>query len=705
MCRKIQYTDGNGKRKEGRPRISARCGKKGMKKHLSGIVLACILAASLLLTGCGGNAPASGSAEAAASSAADENVIKITKIEELPAAIAPDAVIELSAGKWSLADAFGEDYAGETAWEYARVEFSGEGYELIVRGVSNLTIRGAGADKTELVVEDPYADVIRFDRCSGIRLEKMTLGHDVEPGSCVGAVVELEDCSGCVLEELDLYGCGTYGVELYDCENITLRDSVVRECSYGILYCNDSTMKVENCTLKDCEGYTGIDAYESTMQFTNCTFGGNTPENGLLPTDGSSKISFDNCSFSSTESFDILLNQPDDKITFANNCKYAEIMKLPGELVVVSSMEEMFDAIAPNTTIVVTGKWHNMSDWMEATYAREGASWNRAHAYVDLDEVYDGVMATVKGVKNLAIVGQYSSRFAVNIMTDPRYADVLCFDDCENLLLANMSVGHTDTGDCTGSVVALYNCENVTIDNCDLYGCGVEGISAYGIRNLNVTDTHVRDCSFVALQINNGSGDVIFKDCAFYDNDCGLVSWLETPIVLDHCYLGWEESFDAMNSDMIRMIDCETAAEEGDRWYDYGEYDYYEGEEDWDEWYFPLEDLDAVRFDRQVLSGSVWNGFYRDGEGEGPGSWLDDGVQLIFDAEGTHCTLVGFWDGEPAEMELVYSEYGFDASAYEGESREMPDGFISLFADTDADESDLTLMLEYAESFIYFERG
>lgn len=101
---------------------------------------------------------------------------------------------------------------------------------------------------------------------------------------------------------------------------------------------------------------------------------------------------------------------------------------------------------------------------------------NNVDKYVDLVEVYDGTMATIKNVKNLAIVGPYSSRFAVNIMTNPRYADVLGFENCKNLYIANMSVGHTDTGNCVGSVVMLNNCENVVIDNCDLYGCGVESI-------------------------------------------------------------------------------------------------------------------------------------------------------------------------------------------------------------------------------------
>ena len=683
-------------------RIAEHYGEQVMKKHLFKISLAIFIVVSVLITGCGDKKIDDDVLEVQTATVDDENVFKITTIEELPAAIAPDTVIELSAGKWNLADAFGADYSGDKKWEFAYLEYTGEGYGLVIRDVSNLTIRGASADKTELVIEDPYADVLKFENCNDITLEKMTLGHDVEPGHCVGAVVELEKCSDCMLKDMDLYGCGTYGVEANDCAGIILSNSTIRNCSYGILYAYGSEMAVDNCELKDCNGYTDIDAYDSTMTFTDCNFDNNVASNGLLSTDSKCEIFFKDCKFSNTESYDIMYGLPEGDISF-ESCKFDESVKLPNsKIVYVYSMEELFDAIAPDTTIVVMGGWHNMSDWMEETYAQKGDAWNQAHLYVDLEEVFDGTMATIKDVKNLAIVGPYSSRFAVNIMTNPRYADVLSFKNCENLYLANMSVGHTDTGYCTGSVVMLNECDNVVIDNCDLYGCGVEGINANYVCNLTVTNTHIRDCSNVALMIEQASGEVYFKDCDFYDNDGGFRYWSDVPMVFEHCKLGMTESRSAKYHSDIELIDCELMESDWEDDWDNAdveeEWYYPDVEEEYD--YHPLEGLSAISFDSEVLRDSVWNVFYC--EGETCKNLLDmDTTTLIFDMDGKHCTLTGFLDGHDVEMSLEYGSSGYVANAYEETDHQFPDGYIYLYSDLNSEESNLTMQMEYLEGFLY----
>ena len=678
-------------------RILGHYGEQVMKKYLFIFVLALFLAVSTVITGCGGKEIEDGTSSFQTATVDDENVIKITTIEELPSAIAPDAVIELSAGKWNLADAFGADYSGNMKWDYAYLDYTGDGYGLVIKDVSNLTIRGVGANKTELVIEDPYADVLKFENCNDITLEKMTLGHDVEPGHCVGAVVELENCSDCMLKDMDLYGCGTYGVEANDCEGITLSNSTIRNCSYGILYAYGSEMLVDNCELKDCNGYTDIDAYDSTMTFTDCNFNNNIASNGLLPSDSKCEIFFKDCKFSNTESYDIMYGLPEGDISF-ESCKFDESVTLPNsKIVYVYSMEEMFDAVAPDTTIVVMGGWHNMSDWMEDTFTQRGDAWNKEHKYVDLVEVYDGTMATIKNVKNLAIVGPYSSRFAVNIMTNPRYADVLGFENCENLYIANMSVGHTDTGNCVGSVVMLNNCENVVIDNCDLYGCGVDGINAYQVCNMEVINTCIHDCSRSALWLEETSGDVHFKDCSFYNNTFGFSYWSDNPMVLEHCSLGKSESEYVMFHEIIELIDCELTELD-----DEGEWNYPDIEEDYE--YYPLEGQTSISFDSEVLEDSVWNVIYCEGDTCKNLLNIDD-TKLIFDIDGKHCTLTGFLDGKDLEMFIEYDSSGNVANLYENINNKFPDGYIYLYTDLNLEESNLTMQMEYAEGYLYFTKN
>lgn len=649
-----------------------------MKKHLSIAVLISALTVALVLSGCGEGPNAS----------PGKKVIRISDPADLPAVIAPDTVIELPAGMQNISDAFGDGYAGDTDWEYAYLEYVGDGYELVVRNVSGLTIRGAGTGKTELAVGSFLADVIRFENCNGVTLEKMTMGHHVEPGGCGGAVVEVDQCSAFELRELDLYGCGTYGVENYNSQDIVLENSVIRSCSYGIISCCDGTMTVTDCEMKDCEGYISIDAADSVIDFTGCTFQNNKAVSGFAPMENGNSITFDNCSFSDTESFDIMYGlDGTEEVTFTESCGFDDSVALPNKVVAVHNTEELFEAIAPDTSIVLLDGWYNMSDWLEATYAEQGSEWNSKHPYVELDMVYDGVMATVSGVKNLAIVGGYSSRYAANITVAPRYADVLCFEDCDTLTLANLSAGHTDTGECSGSVVMLSDCSNVNIRNCDLFGCGVEGIYADGIRNLNVTDTHIRDCSSNALRIYGASGEVIFRDCALYNNGGGVIYQGNTPVLFDRCALGTEESNSVAYLENAEIVDCELNE-------DWEGYEYPDIEDDT---FYPLEGLTAVRFDREVLRGTDWNAYYL--LSGNAGEWLDNTVQLRFDADG-NCVFDGYYN-TPVALTLEYDSAGYLAAGYE-DADEYYDGQISLYADTSVKESDIILTLEYEGVFFYF---
>lgn len=637
-----------------------------------------LLAAVLVLSGCGGNGN---------TPAADENVIKITNLAELPGAIQNDTVIELPEGLQDISEAFGADYDGETTWDYASLEDYGDGFALVVTDVSNLTIRGAGVEQTELVVESPYADVLRFENCSGITVEKMKMGHLVEEGYCEGAVIEVNDCHEVLLQKLDLYGCGTYGVENYLSEDVTVKDTVIHDCSYGIVSCYDGEMNLENCQMNDCRQYCGIEASDSTMTFTGCEFNNNAFSGGLATSEGGNSISFERCSFGATETFDILYGLSDSaELTFAKNCKYDESLKLTGNVVYVNNPEELYEAIASDTSIVLRGYWYDLSSWLEDTYYNNGEEWNAAHPYVQLEEVYDGVMARISGVDNLTIAGCFSSDYAANITVSPRYADVFCFGECDGVTLANMTAGHTDTGDCVGNVVTLEDCRNITIRRCDLYGCGVEGIYAEDIENLYVSNTRVHDCSYAGINMGDTAGDIIFEDCDIYDNELGIVYRSRTPMVLKRCRLGDMERDSVADHESIELIACEPYS-----WQEEFPYD------DYEDYVNPLEGREAMRFDSDVLKGTSWTGFLV--SSEGGQSDLDSTTVLTFDKNG-NATLEGFWE-EPAHLTMEYDASGYYAVGYETDT-DYVDAMLYLYAEPNTDESDLILELEYGEAFLYF---
>lgn len=180
----------------------------------------------------------------------------------------------------------------------------------------------------------------------------------------------------------------------------------------------------------------------------------------------------------------------------------------PPREVWVSNEQEFLEAIAPNTTI----RFESMlRPYLSFTDEFSGMTSD----YVNFEEVYDGVQLVIQGVPNLSIVGDPDT--SSQVLTIPRYAYVLMFKNCKNLSLANLDCGHYDEGYCTGGVLGFENCDGIEISNCDLWGCGTEGISLWNSSGLNCSNTTIRDCSYSILSLYD-SRDIQFSYCVMRNN-------------------------------------------------------------------------------------------------------------------------------------------------------------------------------------------
>ena len=209
-------------------------------------------------------------------SAAEDNAIRVSTAGEFLEAIAPGAVIELAPGTYNLTKYLRE--ASDPFSDYVSRGFN-DGWQAEIRGIEGLTIRGAEGGKVEVVAEPRYCDVLYFNGCSDITIERITFGHTIEPGNCEGAVLAFDYCRNICLGGLDLYGCGTYGVEADHTVGIALRDCIIRECSYGIVdlcLCSDAVF--ERCTFRDNAGFDMLSLSGSFARFEDCTFTGNEGE-------------------------------------------------------------------------------------------------------------------------------------------------------------------------------------------------------------------------------------------------------------------------------------------------------------------------------------------------------------------------------------------------------------------------------------------
>ena len=189
--------------------------------------------------------------------------------------------------------------------------------------------------------------------------------------------------------------------------------------------------------------------------------------------------------------------------------------------VYVSTPEDLIKAIVPGHEIHLDPGTYNLSDWVN-TFDLEGEYVETGNPYVKLSWVNDGYEVVIHDVRNLTIDAGKPVRGKTEIVVEPRYANVLTFENCDNIRLSDLTVGHTpDAGYCTGGVLCFRDCGNAWISGMDLYGCGTYGIIAERVANIQALNSVIRDCTYGLLdftQVGSAAfGYVKFRDCSGFD--------------------------------------------------------------------------------------------------------------------------------------------------------------------------------------------
>ncbi len=572
--------------------------KKNLKERLEQIMnynkknktrlLAAVLTVSLL-AGCGAAAGPAAQAEQEAP-AKEENVVKVSTVDEFLDAIAPNTVIELAEGTFDLSAA--SDYAKESdsryyAWSNVYTEESGPGAELEIRNVENLTIRGAGMDKTVISAVPRYANVLKFYGCYTLTLEEFTAGHTIEPGYCSGGVLDFEVCSIVSVDKCGLYGCGSVGVWANDCSVVSVTDSDIYECSYNAVSAyNTRSMIVDGCRIYGHGTRPGTGSALSLFDASNsdsfivhgCVVNGNecetlmrlnyTKNAAFLSNDvhnnrfGGAVFGFegygatvDGCAFENNgpvyawvQGAGVYAGDMEGNILGAEDFENMELREIdpgstavpaagaaatevaPGASIEVTTVDEFLAAIGPERTIVLNAELFDLSE--ASNYGAAGGN------YYYWASCYDGPALVIRNVSGLTIESALPDPAAVTLSATPRYADVLRFESCERLVLAGFTAGHTkEPGSCAGGVVYLQDCSDVTVESMRLYGCGVLGLQTDRCGSLSVLRTEIYECSQGAGSFYRTDG-IRFEDCdvhdvpspAFYFAECGDKTWDRQPI-------------------------------------------------------------------------------------------------------------------------------------------------------------------------------
>lgn len=210
-----------------------------MKKRILTFIMALSLSLGLMIT----------------ASASGQTTVRAGTVEELQKALKSNTTIVLE----------GKDYnVGE----------------LGIFELENVTIQGTTG--TRLL--SPYLDdvVVYIRDSKNIVLDTLVIGHEkeTEVTGCDSGVLNAGDSTFTVLN-CDIFGCGMYGLDAYDC-SITMKNSVIRDCSHNIMYLTRCAASFDNCTFSG-NGYKEPETYGikfsaadgAAVAFSNCTFTNN----------------------------------------------------------------------------------------------------------------------------------------------------------------------------------------------------------------------------------------------------------------------------------------------------------------------------------------------------------------------------------------------------------------------------------------------
>lgn len=123
------------------------------------------------------------------------------------------------------------------------------------------------------------------------------------------------------------------------------------------------------------------------------------------------------------------------------------------------------------------------------------------------------------------------------ILVRSRYATVFTFDQCHDLSLQLLSLGHTPSGSCMGDVLRFDRTQNVVIELCKIFGSGVVGVVCRNCSNISLVNSDIFGCNQSAINLISNE-HVYISHCNIFDNsviDAISISGQNFDIVFESC--------------------------------------------------------------------------------------------------------------------------------------------------------------------------
>lgn len=184
------------------------------------------------------------------------------------------------------------------------------------------------------------------------------------------------------------------------------------------------------------------------------------------------------------------------------------------KIVRVKTAEELLRAIAPQTIVEIEPGEYIVTEvkpfdghWIKFVTAARGVDAGRP-------EIGNEIM--IRRVTGLTLRAA-DPKNPPRILAKPRFALVFDITGCTDVVLDNLVLGHTHEGMCSAGVVGVTDSTDVTIDRCDLFGCGYEGFVFKESNNVRVNRSRIHDCKGALAEIFACRG-VVVEDTSFDSN-------------------------------------------------------------------------------------------------------------------------------------------------------------------------------------------
>ena len=195
--------------------------------------------------------------------------VKVSTAEDFIKNIKSNTQIVLEHGKtYNITEALDKSVNGIST--FSRDAYDGN--ELLIKNISNLKVTTDDGNIANLLINPRYAFVINFENCNNITIENVRAGHSPEKGECVGGVFSFNNCKNIRILGSTLYGCGTYGVCTTNVDKFLFKNSIIEECTYGLMVVSDcKNMLFVGSKFRNTEGFDQIDICDSqNIVFSGC---------------------------------------------------------------------------------------------------------------------------------------------------------------------------------------------------------------------------------------------------------------------------------------------------------------------------------------------------------------------------------------------------------------------------------------------------